>query len=170
MQDKSAPSSGFVLRVAASFNTAVKAAPFGRWTLEMPKLRNICLLLLIAIASQLVIAMVVAITGLPYRQASLLTLGVVLAALVIAVLYLAVRSRRENIQAATAMRNIQELQAAQQALIPTFRKYAEGLEDRQARSEILQHLDQISRSTELPPDAALTDKTQPNPNASITHR
>ena len=136
----------------------------------MPRLRNIGLLLLIAIASQLAIAIVMAITGLPYRQASSLAFGFVLVALVIAVLYLTVRSRRANIQAATAMKNIRELQAAQQALIPKFREYAENLEDQQARSDLLQQLEQISRSAKSPSVATLTHETPPSSNASATHR
>ncbi len=48
MQDKSAAGSGFTLRVAASFNTAVKAAPSGRWGLGVknprsaPFLKSLC--------------------------------------------------------------------------------------------------------------------------------
>jgi hypothetical protein len=40
MQDKSAAGGGFTLRVAASFNIPVKAAPFGRWTLRDKALRS----------------------------------------------------------------------------------------------------------------------------------
>ena len=112
----------------------------------MPGHRNIGLLLLLSLASQLVIVGVMVITGLSYRQASFAIVGLVLSTLLVVVLYLLIRSRREKIQAARTMRSIKDLQTVQKALIPKFRKYAENLEDRQLQTEVLESLELLSRS------------------------
>lgn len=102
---------------------------------------------------------VMVITGLSYRQASSVIVGLVLSALFVAVLYLLIRSRRESIQAARTMRNIKELQAVQQALIPKFRTYAENIEDKRLQADVLESLEVLSRSTGSP-TASLQEKVR----------
>jgi len=119
-----------------------------------------------SVAFQVVIAVVMAITGLSYRQASSAIVAVVFATLLIVVLYLLIRSRRERIQAARTMRSIKDLQAVQQALIPKFRKYAENLKDRQAQSEMLESLELLSRDPGSSPASQHDRKRRTQPPTS----
>ena len=139
--------------------------------IETPRLRNIGLLLLLSAAFQLVVAVVMAITGLSYSQASSAIVGVILGTLLIAVLYLLIRSRRENIQAARTMRSIKELQAVQQALISKLTTYASNLEDRHAQSEILDNLELLNPSPSSSTASSQEEarRTQPPMRRAGTH-
>lgn len=114
---------------------------------EVVMLRNIGLLLLIVIGSQLLIFVVMQVTGLQYQVASYISFAVMLMSLVGVLIWLSFRVMQSRAKFSDAMSRSRESMQKIRAQIPELREAVENIRDSQKRAEALADLEYLEKGS-----------------------
>ncbi len=111
-------------------------------------LKNIGLLLLISFIFLALTFVVVSVFGLPFREASLATLAVLIVTALAFALKLAISISTTRTRAAATLEHMRRLRAEQQKALPEFLAAAERIQDPKARNEALAAIRQLESAAQ----------------------
>jgi Flp pilus assembly protein TadB len=118
-------------------------------------LKRITFLLILNIGFVISSALVAGFTGIAFKAAAFLIIGIGLCLLILLAMIYRLRMESTRIKAKKAMRDAREALKAGKPLLPEFRRAAENIKDRKSREDVLT---QISILEKVDPE---------NPNLSL---